>query len=224
MASNQETRLQQAILDYQSRRYPTIRAAAAANDVNRMTLSRRLQGGTSRAIARETQQLLSNQQEQMLVQWILDLEAQGHPPSFTQIRDLVVIIRGTYTEHLSIGQNWISRFIRRHPEIHSKVGKKIHGLRLQSTTPESLTLWFKHFNAIREQYHVSWDNVYNMDETGIALGVCSNQVVVGKTTTTSSNKATPENREWVSIIETISVIGRRLHCLIIFKGKTLQTT
>jgi len=83
MASNQETRLQQAILDYQSRRYPTIRAAAAANDVNRMTLSRRLQGGTSRAIARETQQLLSNQQEQMLVQWILDLEAQGHPPSFT---------------------------------------------------------------------------------------------------------------------------------------------
>jgi len=224
MASNQETRLQQAILDYQSRRYPTIRAAAAANDVSHMTLSRRLQGGTSRAIARETQQLLSNQQEQMLVQWILDLEAQGHPPSFTQIRDLVVIIRGTYTEHLSIGQNWISRFIRRHPEIHSKVGKKIHGLRLQSTTPESLTLWFKHFNAIREQYHVSWDNVYNMDETGIALGVCSNQVVVGKTTTTSSNKATPENREWVSIIETISVIGRRLHCLIIFKGKTLQTT
>jgi len=60
-----------------------------------------------------------------------------------------------------------------------------------------------------------------MDETGIALGVYSNQQVVGKTTTTSLNKATPENREWVSIIETISVIDRRLQCLIIFKGKTL---
>jgi len=63
-----------------------------------------------------------------------------------------------------------------------------------------------------------------LDETGIALGVHSNQRVVGKTTTTSSNKATPENREWVSIVETISAIGRQLQCLVIFKGKTLQTT
>jgi len=68
MASNQETRIQQAILDYQTRRYPTIRAAAAVNDVNRMTLGRRIQGGTSRAIAREPQQLLLNQQEQILMQ------------------------------------------------------------------------------------------------------------------------------------------------------------
>jgi len=68
MASNQETRIQQAILDHQSRRHPTIRAAAAANDVNRMTLSHRLQGGTLRAIAREPQQLLLNQQEQILMQ------------------------------------------------------------------------------------------------------------------------------------------------------------
>jgi len=111
----------------------------------------------------------------MLVGWILDLEAQGHPPSFTQIRDLVIIIRDDSTGSLSIGHNWISRFIHRHPEIHSKVGKKIHGLRLQSTTPESLNRWFKHFNAVREQYRVSWENVYNMDEIGIALGVCSNQ-------------------------------------------------
>ena len=45
MASNRETRLQQAILDYETRRYPTIRSAAAANDVDRKTLGRRLQGG-----------------------------------------------------------------------------------------------------------------------------------------------------------------------------------
>ena len=42
MASNQETRIQQAILDYQTRRYPTIRSTAAANEVNHMTLGRQL--------------------------------------------------------------------------------------------------------------------------------------------------------------------------------------
>jgi hypothetical protein len=224
MASNRETRMLQAISDYQNRRYTSIRAAAAANDVDRKSLGRRLQGGISRAIAREPQQLLSNQQEQMLVRWILDLEVQGHPPSFTQVRDLVVIIRGIPTEHSSIGQNWISRFIQRHPEIRSKVGKKIHGLRLQSTTPESLNRWFKHFNTVQERYSISWEHIYNMDETGLALGVCANQQVIGRVDTTQSYKATPENREWVSIIETISATGRRLQCLIIFKGNMLQST
>jgi len=140
----------QAISDYQTRRYTSIRAAAAANDVNHVSLGRRLRGGISRAIAREPQQILSNEQEQMLVRWVLDLEAQGHPPSFTQIRDLVLVIRGNSTGPFSIGHNWIPRFIRRHPEIHSKVGKKIHRLRLQSTTPESLNRWFEYFNTIRE--------------------------------------------------------------------------
>ena len=135
-----------------------------------------------------------------------------------------MIIQDNSTGPSSIGQNWISRFVQRHPEIHSKVGKKIHGLRLQSTTPESLNCWFKHFNTVRERYQVSWENVYNMDETGIALGVCANQRVIGRADTTQSYKATPENREWVSIIETISASGCRLRCLIIFKGMALQST
>jgi hypothetical protein len=184
MASNHESRLQQAIQDYETRRYPTIRSAAAANDVDRKTLGRRLQGGVSRAIAHEPQQLLTNEQEQLLVRWILDLEGQGHPPSFTQIRELVLIIRGESASTIKIGQKWISRFVQRHPGIHSKVGKKIHGLRLQSTTPESLTRWFEHFKAIQERYQVPWHNVFNMDETGIALGVCANQRVVGRVDTT----------------------------------------
>jgi hypothetical protein len=63
-----------------------------------------------------------------------------------------------------------------------------------------------------------------MDETGIALGVYANQRVISRVDTTQSYKATPENREWVSIIETILAISRRLQCLIIFKGMTLQST
>jgi len=224
MASNRETRIQQAISDYETRRYATIRAAAAANDVDRKTLGRRLQGGFSRPIARETQQLLSNQQEQMLKQWILDLEAQGHAPTFVQIRDLVVVILGVSDKPPTIGQNWIPRFIQRHPEIRSKVGRKIHALRLQTATPESLTTWFKHLNAVRERYNISRDNTWNMDETGTALGVCSNSIVVGTSNTTSSYIATPENREWVSTLETISAIGRRLRSLVIFKGNALQST
>jgi len=63
-----------------------------------------------------------------------------------------------------------------------------------------------------------------MDETGIALGVCSNDRVIGTSSTKSSFKKTPESREWVSIIEAISAFSKRLQALVIFKGKNLQTS
>jgi hypothetical protein len=52
-------------------------------------------------------------------------------------------------------------------------------------------------------------NAWNMDEIGIALGVYVNQDVVGSSSTTKSYKKSPENREWVSIIETASAVGSR---------------
>jgi hypothetical protein len=224
MTSNRELRLQQALQDLQTHKYPSIRAAAAANEVDHTTLSRRLKGQVSRSLARESQQLLSNQQEMLLKQWILDLEAQGHAATYTTIRELAAIISLNSGGPEKIGHNWITRFLQRHPDIHSKVGKKIQAQRLDATTPQAITAWFTQLEGVRKQYKIQWRNTYNMDETGIALGVCNNQRVIGTTSTTSSFKKTPENREWVSIIETISAEGIRLQALIIFKGQTLQTT
>ena len=92
MASNREIRLQQAIADYNSNRYQSIRAAAAANDIDHTTLSRRLKGQVSRQLAQELKQLYSDKQEELLVALILDLEAQGHAPTFATIRELVSVI------------------------------------------------------------------------------------------------------------------------------------
>jgi DDE superfamily endonuclease len=65
----------------------------------------------------------------------------------------------------------------------------------------------------------SWD----MDEIGIAICVYMNQAVVGTSSTTRSHEKSPENREWVSVIEAISATGSRTY-LVIFKGKSLQST
>ena len=144
MTSNRETRLQDAIQGFLSNQYTSIRAAAAAaaNDVDHTTVSRRLKGQLPRAHAREPQQLLSNQQEGLLKQWILDLEAQGHAPTFTAIRELAAIVSTNSGGPKKVGHNWISRFLQRHPEIHSKVGKKIQAQRLDTTTLEAIEAWF----------------------------------------------------------------------------------
>jgi hypothetical protein len=138
MAANREQRIQQAIQDYQTSSNTSIRAAAAANDVDYSTLSRRLKGQLPRSIARQVQQLLSNEQETLLKRWILDLEAQGHAPSFNTVRELAAVVSRSSGGLNKVGKNWLFRFLQRHPEIASKVGKKADTRRVDGTTPEAL--------------------------------------------------------------------------------------
>ena len=63
-----------------------------------------------------------------------------------------------------------------------------------------------------------------MDETGVALGVCTNTRVLSSSKKKKAYIRSPENREWVSIIECVLVTGRKLRCAVIFKGQSLQTT
>lgn len=63
-----------------------------------------------------------------------------------------------------------------------------------------------------------------MDETGIALGVCTNSQVIARAGKRKAYVKTPGDREWVSILETISATGQKLRCIVIFKGQSLQTT
>jgi len=58
-----------------------------------------------------------------------------------------------------------------------------------------------------------------MDETGVVFGACTNSYVVTSSSKKKAYVESPENREWVSIIETFSATGAKLPCLVIFKGK-----
>jgi hypothetical protein len=80
---------------------------------------------------------------------------------------------------VTIGINWVSRFLHRHPEIHTKVGIKIDAQRLQNATPAVLETWFAKLKGIQTDRQVDPADIWNMDETGIALGVCINQTVRG---------------------------------------------
>ena len=153
--------------------------------------------------------------------WILDLEAQGYAPTFNTVRELAAVVSRSTGGPQKVGKNWLSRFIQRHPEVASKVGRKIDTRRVDNTTSEALETWFTRLRSIQMQYNVLPQNIWNMDESGIALGVCHNQRVLEISTTSSTFKKTPENREWVSIIGTISATGARLQPLVIFKGQSL---
>lgn len=224
MPSQSEQALQNALQAYIRQEYPSIRAAARAYNVSFATLARRVKGGNTRQQARQTQQTLSPTQESLLIQWIISIEAAGTPPTFAQVREFAGCISVASGGPSKIGNHWISRFLKRHPSIRSKVGKPIDYLRIEAATPESLIPFFERFLALMEQYQIKPGNLWNMDETGVAIGICSNQTVLGTSETKQSYKKSPQNRDWSTVIEACSAAGLDIPPVVIFKGQELQSS
>ena len=123
-----------------------------------------------------------------------------------------------------IGRNWIPSFLQRNPRVASIVGRKIEAARADSATPAQVRAFLELFDRTRRILNIQMEDIYNVDETGIALGVCTNSRVLASSKKKKAYIKSPENREWVSIIESISATGRKLRCVVIFKGKSFQTT
>jgi len=219
-----EAGISAAINDYHAGIYRSQRAAAKAYGIPPSTLRDRINGATNSAISHQYQQRLIPQQEDFLVQWILEEEARGYPPSHARVREMANRILRINGESNPIGQAWIPGFIRRNPRVASIVGKRLEAPRAEAATPEQIRAFLELFEATRIRLNIRLEDIYNMDETGIALGVCTNSRVLGDARKKKAYVKSPENREWVSIIESISADGRKLQCLVIFKGKNLQTT
>jgi len=63
-----------------------------------------------------------------------------------------------------------------------------------------------------------------MDETGLGLGVCNNERVIRTSKTKRLYNSSPESREWVTVLEIISVTGHCTKPVIIFIDGALQTS
>ena len=101
------------------------RAAAKAYRIPRSTLQGRLRGATDYEIAHQSQQRLSLDQEEFLVQQILEEDQRGYPPSHAQAREMATEILKMNRDHQPLGRLWISGFLRRNQRVASIIGRKI---------------------------------------------------------------------------------------------------
>jgi hypothetical protein len=156
--ANQEQAIQLAIRDYKNGVYSSQKAAAEAYNVPRSTFRDRLHNRHPPRNAHEVQQRLTSPQEDFLVQWILEEEARGYPPSHARAREMASRILKANGDTKPLGKKWITHFIGRHPEIASIIGKKIEALRIQSATREAIQEFLDRFKAITEEFGIVVDN------------------------------------------------------------------
>jgi len=204
--------------------------AAGVYDVPYETLRRRRSGTRSRIETRPNCLKLTDQEEDVLVQWVLDIDSRGYAPRVAELRRkanmlLAECVRGTDEPPLTVGMNWTTRFIRRRPELSAKYLRKYDYQRALCENPKTMGDWFRLVQNVKQKYGILDEDTYKFDETGFQMGVIATaKVVTGSERRSIPLKRQPGNREWVTVIETVAADGRSIDPLIIFAGKVHQTS
>lgn len=142
--------------------------AAQKWGVPQRTLSARSRGQTALAKQIQPQRHLSKNQEDKLVIWIRRQESLGYAPSHSQIRACVLRLLQQQGDNPELGRHWVSKFIQRHPELRTKMGRRQEANRFNSFTPKAVHWYFD----IREMEYgwIKPENTINVDEGGIMAG------------------------------------------------------
>ena len=172
--TTRESTISAALNNYLAGVYPSQRAAAGAYGIPPSTLRDQINGATNSAISHQHQQRLTPQQEEFLVEWILEEGQRGYPPSFARAREMASRILRMNGDLNPIGRKWVTQFIRRNPRVSSVVGRRIEAPRAEAATPGQIRAFLELFERTRIRLNIQLADIYNMDETGVALGVCTN--------------------------------------------------
>jgi hypothetical protein len=167
--------------------------------------------------AHVSQQLLSPEAEEVLVDWITFLSDTGHPLSKRTIRKKAEALCGKKPS-----KSWITYFLRRHSEV--KLGRP-SGLDPKRAQAFNKPTVHKHFDLLLEitrKYEIPIENVYNMDEKGCQRGGGRKNSIRKYLVHRSRRpkyRARSGNLELVTIIECVCADGTYLLPGFVFSGK-----
>jgi hypothetical protein len=85
-----------------------------------------------------------------------------------------------------------------------------------------LTRWFEDLQKIIEEHNIESCNLYNMDESGFAIGDIEASQCIINATIRQRFQAKPGRQEWVTAVECICMDGSFIPPLVIFKGEKLS--
>jgi hypothetical protein len=208
-----------------------MKAAAAAYVVPESTLRNRLAGHTSCSNAHEHRQNLSSAEEKTLVRWFSNLTRAGFPASPAFLVEKAEEVRrsrfklgdGPSPQLRPLGKHWFSKFCARHPHIEGVWTRQIERARYDGVNSDTLSRWFDAVRALMYEHHYGPSQVYNMDESGFALGTSQTCRALVNVHDRTSWKTIQGRQEWITTIEVVDAAGVVGPPLLSFKSKHLST-
>jgi DDE superfamily endonuclease len=122
-----------------------------------------------------------------------------------------------------IGNEWLYRFLNRHPTIQGIYARQLEAARFNGATYDKIKSWFDAVAAKFQERAYERSNIWNMDESGFGVGESQNTRVLISINVKQKYKAVAGKQEWVTVLECIDAAGGSLTPMIIFKGKNMNS-
>src|ERR1700737_3681874 len=133
----------EAIDGIKTKRFKSAYEAAKTLDISVTTLARRMAGGKNIAESREDQQKLTIAEEQAIAEQVSQLSETGFPVTHPWLREMAEKLRERHTDDSQfltpLGQQWSTRFLQRHPNLKTVMGRAIEAARLKEATTDAMT-------------------------------------------------------------------------------------
>jgi hypothetical protein len=200
------------------------RALADHGNVPRSTLHHRARGRPSIEEKAQGQQYLQPWEEDVIVNFVLQMYDLGQPIRIKFIPSLAFSITRQRREAdrplKPPGKNWTKALEKRHPRLQARRVSPLDWNRHEKNIRAKVTHWFEVIGKILRDPAILAENVYNMDETGVMLSMPGSvKVLVGKDDRRNYRGARVK-RTTVTAIECISANGRYLDPMIIWPAST----
>jgi hypothetical protein len=193
--ASKESDIQLAILAIDKQQIRSNRSAATIYNVDERTLRRRRAGIIARRDCQPNSKKLTQREEEVVIQHILDLDQRGFPPTYAAVRDMankLLTARGVG----QVGQKWPSNFVSRTESLKTRFSRSYDRQRALCEDPVLIRNWFQVVEETKAKYGICDDDVYNFDEAGFMMGKITTQLVVTGAERRGRPKAIqPGNRE-----------------------------
>ncbi|KAM0703124.1 hypothetical protein Q7P35_009062 [Cladosporium inversicolor] len=226
MPTYSEDTLITALTAYCNSEYSSIRKCAYAFNVPASTLSGRLSTRTSYSKSHASQKILSTTEEQTLLKAITRLSESGYLITLSLTRGLAEEIRlscfclsSTPTSYPPISKRWIDKLRKRYPELKTVYSRSLDASRFEGVTYPIVDAYFDALTDLFLENSYPPDAIFNVDETGFALGTTLPSKVLIRGGDTRAFKKISGKQEWITAIECIGASGVALPPLLIFKAK-----
>ena len=168
--SEQEDLVQKAISEYEDGIFPSASAAAKHYKLKPQRVQRQLRGQASKSTRTPTHTRLSQAQEQSLCDYVDCLDHIEHSICLKHIRSAAEYILNIASDPdhppKPLGQDWVTRFLKWHPEYYKRKQKPLSAEQKNAHEEESIRDAYKKFQRGVQERGVQFQDIWNMDETG----------------------------------------------------------
>ena len=227
-----ETQLLKAVKYSQQNPDMPLTRIAALYEVNLSTLRRRKLGLTlPPSQAHRDEQLFSPGEEQAIAKHCIALADYNFPISHDLLKRLAQDIlnarvqpketaNSEQPQAKQIGEDWTNRFLKRNPDVKTRFVRYQERSRLAVSNNIELQLDFlKQLADIVRRLKVHESNIWSCDEKAITIGLQSVKTkVIVRAGTSKAVAGSDGNREFVSVLETISAAGQVIPPFIVSTG------